>query len=734
MKYAYPQNPSAAISTIRRFDETSDALTQQSDLDRKQSVALIGETVPLVFCERGDWGNGQGENGGVWLSPKLVQLGLEGERLSMMYLLSQGKVGGVTADNVFWGQEKLLVADDSANFCTAYQNVPACLKLDYEPGAELGWNQTVIKSGPEGEGTIVTEENCNKISVTWESIINVKGSGTVVGGYAGKLGIYDRSKSFSTYDCEVSSASYGLNKSEGFDSSFAWNVSIGNQMFLTSYGRSIATEGSCERLAGSGSCPIDGGGFMSNYYMRRLELCRYGWDMRKHHLQTSWEQESEVFLYWTLTKVDDGSVVDTGGIWVRNGSTSLTIDGLEPDVYQLQFFDMYVERNKPYDQTVIPDPNGNMSTFWTLYQGTYPTTGPSNGFQRHTNPGDETREITSIVTQNLYTEFVLPDLPGGQTQVVGGLNDLTMGGIEGNILNLRPFGIDRFLQSHIFVEYGIEVYRLIDRTFAASRLYSDLVYHLMGTSKILQPDQIDIPALTASAKMNQNYSLFFNGILQTTNSLSEWMTRTAPYFLLSLRQVNGKYGLFPVCPLGSDNRFQLTPIEPSLVITADQILEGSYSRSYFSNKDRRPICLVMVYRDQPTQQIGQTVTVEARYPGTAELGPYEQHDLTEFCCRGEHAVYAARYILAKRRHTTHSCQLTIGREGQAIAPGDIVQVDLKLLTSNGNGITDAIMYQVESVNEGQEGTVQLELMHFPVDSSGVSMVAKEIESGAISIT
>ena len=127
MKFAYPQNPSAAVSTVRRFDETSDALTQQSDLDRKQSVALIGETVPMVFCSRGNFGNEQGINGGVWVSPKLVQLGLEGERLSMMYLLSQGKLTGVDPENVFWGQEKLLAQDDSAEFCTGYQEIPPCL-------------------------------------------------------------------------------------------------------------------------------------------------------------------------------------------------------------------------------------------------------------------------------------------------------------------------------------------------------------------------------------------------------------------------------------------------------------------------------------------------------------------------------------------------------------------------------------------------------------------------------
>ena len=54
-----------------------------------------------------------------------------------------------------------------------------------------------------------------------------------------------------------------------------------------------------------------------------------------------------------------------------------------------------------------------------------------------------------------------------------------------------------------------------------------------------------------------------------------------------------------------------------MVITADDIVSGSYSRQYISPIDRRPICLIMVYRDQPTESVGQTVTVEVRYPHSA---------------------------------------------------------------------------------------------------------------------
>ena len=72
MKYAYPQNPTGSVTAIKRLDESSDSSTGQSNLERPQDIAVVGETVPLIFCQRRDWGGELGENGGVWLSPRPV--------------------------------------------------------------------------------------------------------------------------------------------------------------------------------------------------------------------------------------------------------------------------------------------------------------------------------------------------------------------------------------------------------------------------------------------------------------------------------------------------------------------------------------------------------------------------------------------------------------------------------------------------------------------------------------
>ena len=735
MKFAYPQDPTHAVSAIRRYDESSDAATQQSDLERKQDIATVGETVPLLFCHRQDFGNGQDVSGGVWVSPRLIQLGIEETNLSMMYLLSQGEVKGLQKDKVYWGYQKLTAIDSANDFCFAYEQVPSCLDLDYVPGGSLEWTTTLRDpSGPTGEGTYTTQPNCQKISFTWNSTIKIDGFAQYIHGYTGLLALRGHypangGKVYNSWD--PAGPTYELYE---IDSPYG-PVTFTDRTQNTT----TTTQEWGQKLVDTGT--------NTGYYFSTLGTSipqNWIFDFAELHKGASYQQTTEVRFNYTVRKSSDQTIVKSGTVWVKHGATSLTIDGLTPDQYDVVFSDEYEERDRLVETLVYNEPLGPYSDRhpelrqsiekW-YYEWFRPKPSPpESGFFRWTNPGTETKDILGSVVQTIYNKIDFPDVPGGDQQLVGGLSDLTMVGISGDITKLRPVGgPDYFMQLHAFVEQGVEVERLLTNDIGPSGSYPDLVYYLLGLSRLLQADQIDKDSLILAARMNQRYSLFYNGLLQTTNSLAEWMTRTAPYFLLQPRQVDGRYGLTPIAPLDANYEFDRSPITPSLIIDADDIVDGSYVREYISNKDRRPTCLVMVYRDQPVQAVGQTVTVEVRYPGTALSGPFEQHDLTEFCCKPEHCIYAARYILAKRRYTTHTCSLAISRRGRMIKPGDIIRVDLDLETSEGNGVTDQIMYQVESVMEGQQGTVNLELMHFPVDSSGVSIVAKEVHAGSVSV-
>ena len=766
MKYAYPQDPTHAVSAIRRYDESSDSSTSQSSLERQQDIAVVGETVPLIFCHRFDWGGELGTNGGVWISPRLIQLGIETTNLSMMYLLSQGKVDGLKVDNTYWGYQKLQTRDPSAQMCYAYEAVPACLDLDYDPGGSLSWTTTQTNPGPNlnsNGGTFNTAENCIKLVVTFNSVIEVTNSWQAVGGFDGYYVIGNGTSYGVWYDYDsVPNTSGGGDPDVYYNSWETWTnkkITGGTTDDFYSH-RNPQAPSSCrifQRTGGSSwarnqedqsaiyrlyNNHLRGNGKYKAPYAQNTYYT-YVWfaDFREKHLQASFLQTSEVRYDWRVRNVADNLVVKSGQVWVKHGTQSLTIDDLPAGQYVLEFDSLYKERDAPINQTNL-NSAGNfleLENEWYRACDAYSAgSGAGSGFQRHTNVGRETQQIQTTITQTLYNQIDFPDLPGGDQQIVGGLSDLTMMGIAGDITVLRPQdGPDYFLQSHIFVEQGIDVERLTWGGTGSSPFYGDLVNYLFEQSKILQDDQIDRDSLILANRVNEKYKLYFNGVLQTTNSLAEWMTRTAPYFLMTPRQVDGKYGLWPVCPVDGNNELSRAQTVPVITVTRDDIVQGSYSRTYISPKDRRPVCLVMVYRDQPETTVGQTVTVEVRYPGTALSGPFESHDLTEFCCRSEQAVYAARYILSKRRYTTHTVSFTMARRAAQLKPGDVIKVDLAFETTDGQGITDAIFYQIESLSEGQAGSVNIEATHFPTETldgvSDVSVVAYETHKGNVSI-
>jgi hypothetical protein len=261
-------------------------------------------------------------------------------------------------------------------------------------------------------------------------------------------------------------------------------------------------------------------------------------------------------------------------------------------------------------------------------------------------------------------------------------------------------------------------------------LFPDLVRYLMELAGMLNTAQIDLDALRLSALFTAKYGLWFNGVLNVSVNFREWLGRISPYFLCYPRQIDGKYGVYPALPVGSDGTLDVGQTSPTMVFTVDDITAGSYRRTYTEAALRKPFCAVMVYRDQPENGIGTIKTTEVRYSGQALSGPFEQHDMSEFCVSRDHAVMAARYILAMRRWVTHTVSFDTGPQAAQLAPGVIIAIDLMQTSSAGTGIAERILYQVDSLNEAPDGQITVTAVHFPLDSGGRSQIALDLTSGA----
>jgi hypothetical protein len=133
----------------------------------------------------------------------------------------------------------------------------------------------------------------------------------------------------------------------------------------------------------------------------------------------------------------------------------------------------------------------------------------------------------------------------------------------------------------------------------------------------------------------------------------------------------------------------------------------------------------MIWRQQLEDDFGIIRTADVRIDGTAEAGPYESHDLSEFCTSENHAVKAGAYIVAKRYYTTHTIRFVAkpGDHSTAVSQGDIIRVRLQRVATSFEPTYHDYLYQVERITKTLAGDVSYECTHFPVDALGRSLVA-----------
>jgi len=287
-------------------------------------------------------------------------------------------------------------------------------------------------------------------------------------------------------------------------------------------------------------------------------------------------------------------------------------------------------------------------------------------------------------------------------------------------------------QAHFYVENGVRVTRLIGGALGSSSLFPDLIVYLMQRNGLVPTDLIDMDAMRAAAVFTSAQGMFYSGALASTQSLAEMMTRLAPFFLLIPTQLNGKYGFKPALPVNG------TAIDKGSVTSVasfkpDNILAGSYSRDYTPLSQRKPFAALMVWRSQTPGKPGGKKVTEVRYSGTASNGPYEQFDLSDFCTTENHAIRAAKYLLARRKHVTHSIRFNTSLSASGVTPGDIIDVTISRKDSMGGAGAETYFYQVEQVSESQEGVVSIAATHFPTNASNQSLIALDLEDTVMTV-
>lgn len=280
-------------------------------------------------------------------------------------------------------------------------------------------------------------------------------------------------------------------------------------------------------------------------------------------------------------------------------------------------------------------------------------------------------------------------------------------------------------QIHAFIREGMQVTRILDSTFGPSNNIVDLALYLITQSSRLPSDLVDTTAMTLAANFTNTNSFFYNGEFKESSNLEDWLQSIAPKFLLRLSDKNGKKGFRPLVPINNDYTIKTTAVSWVFTFTEDHLVPDGFQIEYISLSERKPLCALMLWRQQPDTDVGLVRTSEVRFSGEALNGPFEQYDMSEFCTTENHAIKVGAYHVARRKYVTHSLRIRVKPDvyGGTLVLGDLVRVRLLRETQADAVSYHDYLYEVERISKSVSGVVELDLMHFPVDNQNRSLVA-----------
>lgn len=295
-------------------------------------------------------------------------------------------------------------------------------------------------------------------------------------------------------------------------------------------------------------------------------------------------------------------------------------------------------------------------------------------------------------------------------------------------------------QLSVFYENGADVvlYSQGLSTTGPSNQFADLAMHLFALIKRANPNNalisqpINTSNLQALATFATNIKAFFNGVIDQSVNVVEYVTSMAPFFLLSFISENGRYSLQPLLPLSSNN-IDVSALTPVKTFTEADILPGSFSKVYFDQAQRRDFNVSIIFRESSAQEIGGQRTKTVRFSATANDAPTEQFDMTDFCTNQEHAEIYAKYELSRRKHSTHTISFNVPLLTTALIPTQIIKVQRQRINTTGDDRTEVETYQVTSIEHASDGTTSILAMHFPVNGSGVSLISNDVVNTAFEV-
>jgi|MDSZ01.2.fsa_nt_gb hypothetical protein len=320
-----------------------------------------------------------------------------------------------------------------------------------------------------------------------------------------------------------------------------------------------------------------------------------------------------------------------------------------------------------------------------------------------------------IVYVNEYSSNQSPAEYDGMTTI--GLALKTTGEISG-VEQLRVF-----TSTGIKVEqlrYRRRVFRGLGLELPSNN-FAELVYYLLtnksqGVGSVVPAELVDESSLEQTADFLANNRIFYDGVLENSESFRSFLYDTAPLQLCTFTIKNGKFGLQPALPffkIEHDDGVEggkinaETPVVVEQIFTAGNIIENSLQLQYIDVSQRSNIRALVTWR---VSQRNALPTQASALVHWADIGVNDRNtteqafDLSEFCTNREQALRTARFLLSVRRRITKTVSFKTVPDALGVQPGSYIRVITEASTynSSANGsITDAgTLVSITTVKDG----------------------------------
>lgn len=367
-----------------------------------------------------------------------------------------------------------------------------------------------------------------------------------------------------------------------------------------------------------------------------------------------------------------------------------------------------------------------------------------------TNQFDPAVAATTGTLESVQTEFIVSkyaDPDSTPTADNSAFADITFLKVVGDIYDPPDGGSfpTTTRQISVYYEQGVSVdlysVGLVSGVYTqgASNQLVDLAMYLFTIYKRTSNTDPDVAAPIYTGNMEDlatfcdEYSLHFNGVISDALNIVEFLSETAPYFLLSFQSNGGQYRFEPLLPLNGSQQIDGTALTPAATFTEASILPGSFSKTYVAAADKTDVNATVLYRLNDADAIGTQQSVQVRYSGVSLDAPVEQFDMSDFCANRDHAVIYAKHYLARRRYSVHSINFATPLSTAGLIPTDVIKIERQRITSTGDNRTEIEWYQITSINHQTDGTTTIEAAQFPVDGSDIAVISDEVLNGTFTV-